>query len=225
MLLTPKSSEESANSFGCFVSLGCCFLFREDSVDFVPSAALHTAVVSDLHAEISLHEKTVKSSPVCDSAFSRSWISLADALDSHCFVDGKVSGEFTFMDTSEVSVIVRGSEISTSVDGADVSLLGEFWTSSRVIFPNSSEFVNIPSRCNSRWSATENVHDEKSWHNGCARVSSSDTRDTLSVVPDQQQSLFHRLFISLKVYYLAPIYSRSFLLWFLQASSALCTWF
>jgi len=51
-------------------------------------------------------------------------------LASAFFVDGKVSDEFTFMDTSEVSVIVSSSKISASVDSADVSLLGESRTSS-----------------------------------------------------------------------------------------------
>ena len=91
---------------------------KEDSDDFVPTAYLHT--------EISLLEKTVKSSPVCGFASSCSLCSLASAL----FVDGKVSDEFTFMDTSEVSVIVSSSKISASVDSADVSLLGESRTSS-----------------------------------------------------------------------------------------------
>ena len=72
-------------------------------------------------------------------------------MDSKFFVQGKVSGEFTFPDSSEVS------EISASVDDAAVSLLGEYRTSSADVFPDSSESVSIPSRCTSRLCAAEQV--------------------------------------------------------------------
>ena len=80
-----KSAEEIAISFGCFVSLGCCFLLKEDSDDFVPSAPLHTAVVSDIHTEISLLEKTVTSSPACDFAFLNSCSRLPWILSTSMF--------------------------------------------------------------------------------------------------------------------------------------------